>query len=151
RSARPGRTRLRRARPARLGARGFHARPRRPPLAARGQHRAGHYQPLADAQVGRRARRVVRRSVLADPRNLRGGSGRMSAFLRIAAWVIAVALVALPVVAVLEGWIGADRWPLRTLRVAGTLERVDEQQLRAAVLPHARKGFFAIRLEDAQA
>ncbi len=75
----------------------------------------------------------------------------MSAFLRIAAWVIAVALVALPVVAVLEGWIGADRWPLRTLRVAGTLERVDEQQLRAAVLPHARKGFFAIRLEDAQA
>lgn len=75
----------------------------------------------------------------------------MTAFLRIAAWIIALALVALPVVAVLEGWIGADRWPLRTLRVAGTFERVDEQQLRAAVLPHARKGFFAIRLDEAQA
>jgi cell division protein FtsQ len=75
----------------------------------------------------------------------------MSAVLRIAAWIIAVALVALPVVAVLEGWIGAERWPLRTLRVGGDLKRVDEQKLRAAVLPYARKGFFAIRLEDAQA
>jgi len=75
----------------------------------------------------------------------------MSAFLRIAAWIIALALVALPVVAVLQGWIGADRWPLRTLRVAGQLERVDEQKLREAVLPYARKGFFAIRLDEAQA
>jgi cell division protein FtsQ len=75
----------------------------------------------------------------------------MSAFLRIAAWIIAVALVVLPVVAVLQGWIGADRWPLRTLRVTGELKRVDEQKLRTAVLPYARNGFFAIRLEDAQA
>lgn len=75
----------------------------------------------------------------------------MGAFLRLAAWLLALALVALPVVAVLQGWIGADRWPLRTLRVAGELERVDEGKLRAAVLPYARKGFFAIRLADAQA
>ena len=75
----------------------------------------------------------------------------MSALLRIAAWIIALSLVALPVVAVLQGWIGADRWPLRTLRVAGQLERVDEQKLREAVLPYARKGFFAIRLDQAQA
>ena len=75
----------------------------------------------------------------------------MSAFLRIAAWMIAVALVVLPVIAVLQGWIGAERWPLRTLRIGGDLERVDEQNLRAAVLPYARNGFFAIRLEDAQA
>jgi cell division protein FtsQ len=75
----------------------------------------------------------------------------MSAFLRVAAWIIALSLVALPVVAVLQGWIGADRWPLRTLRVAGQLERVDEQKLREAVLPYARNGFFAIRLDQAQA
>ena len=74
----------------------------------------------------------------------------MSAFVRLVAWLLALALVALPVVAVLQGWIGADRWPLRTLRVVGTLERVDEQKLREAVLPYARNGFFAIRLEDAQ-
>jgi cell division protein FtsQ len=75
----------------------------------------------------------------------------MTAFLRLVAWLLALALVALPVVAVLQGWIGAERWPLRTLRVSGELKRVDEQKLRAAVLPYARKGFFAIRLADAQA
>lgn len=71
--------------------------------------------------------------------------------LRLAAWVLALALVALPVVAVVNGWIGADRWPLRTLRVQGELKRVDEDRLRAAVLPYARAGFFAVRLADAQA
>ena len=71
--------------------------------------------------------------------------------LRVATWTLALALVALPVVAVMNGWIGAERWPLRTLRVGGDLKRVDEQKLREAVLPYARSGFFAIRLEDAQA
>lgn len=73
------------------------------------------------------------------------------AVLRIVVWTIAVAVVALPVVAVLNGWIGTERWPLRTLRVGGELERVDAQLLRATVLPYARSGFFAVRLDDAQA
>ncbi|BCT91769.1 cell division protein FtsQ [Lysobacter helvus] len=75
----------------------------------------------------------------------------MNALLRILAWTFAVALVVLPVVAVLNGWIAAERWPLRTLRVQGSLHNVDEQLLRATVLPYARRGFFAVRLEDAQA
>lgn len=75
----------------------------------------------------------------------------MNALLRIVAWTLAVALVVLPVVAVLNGWIGADRWPLRTLRVHGSLRNVDEHALRATVLPYAQRGFFAVRLEDAQA
>src|SRR3546814_7579980 len=83
----------------------------------------------------RSAGRVVRGAVLADP-----GDGDMSTFLRVAAWIIALSLVALPVVAVLQGWIGADRWPLRTLRVGGQLERVDEQKLSEAVLPYAQIG-----------
>ena len=74
----------------------------------------------------------------------------MSALLRIVAWVLAVALVALPVVAVLNGF-GAERWPLRTLRINDGLQRVDVAKLRATVLPHAQRGFFAVRLEDAQA
>jgi len=74
----------------------------------------------------------------------------MSALLRLSGWILAVALVLLPVVAVLEGWIGADRWPLRTLQVHGTFERVDEAKLREALLPHAASGFFAIELRDAQ-
>jgi cell division protein FtsQ len=75
----------------------------------------------------------------------------VNALLRIVAWTLAVALVVLPVVAVLNGWIGADRWPLRTLRVHGALRNVDEHALRTTVLPYAQRGFFAVRLEDAQA
>lgn len=75
----------------------------------------------------------------------------MSALIRILSWALALALVSLPVVALVNGWIGADRWPLRTLRIQGDLERVDAQRVRATVLPHARNGFFAVRLGDAQA
>lgn len=75
----------------------------------------------------------------------------MSALLRTFVWTLALAVVALPVVAVLQGWIGAERWPLRTLRVSGELVHVEDRALREAVLPHARQGFFAMRLADAQA
>ena len=75
----------------------------------------------------------------------------MNAMLRILAWLLAVALVALPVVALVNGWIGAERWPLKTLRLQGHVERVDPAAVRAALLPYARQGFFAVRLADAQA
>jgi cell division protein FtsQ len=75
----------------------------------------------------------------------------VNAALRILAWTLALLLVTLPVVAVVNGWIGAGHWPLRTLRVEGRLQRVDAQRLRATVLPYAAKGFFAVRLADAQA
>lgn len=74
----------------------------------------------------------------------------MNTSLRILAWLIAVALVALPVVAVLNGWVGAERWPLSRLRVTGDFKRISPEQLRALVLPYARPGFFAVRLQDAQ-
>lgn len=74
----------------------------------------------------------------------------MNAVLRILAWLLAVALVALPVVAVVNGWIGADRWPLTRLRLHGEFERVDPAQLRSVVLPYAKRGFFAVRLQEAQ-
>jgi len=74
----------------------------------------------------------------------------MNAALRILAWLLAVALVALPVVAVLNGWVGAERWPLSKLRVTGDFKRVPAEQLQAVVLPYARLGFFAVRLKDAQ-
>ena len=75
----------------------------------------------------------------------------MSALLRTFVWMLAMAVVALPVVAVLQGWIGSDRWPLTTLRVTGELVHVQDQELREAVLPYASQGFFAMRLAEAQA
>lgn len=74
----------------------------------------------------------------------------MNAALRILAWLLALALVALPVVAVVNGWIGAERWPLTKLRVHGEFQRVDPVQLRAVVLPYAQRGFFAVSLQQAQ-
>lgn len=74
----------------------------------------------------------------------------MNAVLRIFTWLLAIALVVLPVVAVVNGWIGAERWPLTKLRVHGEFKRVDPAQLRAVVLPHAQPGFFAVRLQAAQ-
>jgi cell division protein FtsQ len=75
----------------------------------------------------------------------------MSAMLRLMGWILALALVALPVVAVVNGWVGGERWPLRTLRVQGDLHRVDEAGLRATVLPFADRGFFAVKLDRIQA
>lgn len=71
--------------------------------------------------------------------------------LRLVGWLLAVALVALPVVAVLNGWIGASQWPLTRLRANGEFHRVDTALLQRTLLPYARRGFFAVRLDDAQA
>jgi cell division protein FtsQ len=71
--------------------------------------------------------------------------------LRLLAWILAVALVLLPVVAVVNGWVGGAQFPLRTLRVQGQLQRVDEAKLRATVLPYARRGFFAVQPDRIQA
>ncbi|MBB3345455.1 cell division protein FtsQ/DivIB [Luteimonas sp. RC10] len=69
---------------------------------------------------------------------------------RILAWLLALALVALPVVAVMQGWIGAERWPLRVLRINDGLEQVDVARVRETVLPHAQRGFFAVDLAQAR-
>ena len=71
----------------------------------------------------------------------------MNVLVRLLAWTLAIALVALPVVAVLNGWIAGDRWPMRRLEVSGPFARVSADEVRAAVLPQVQSGFFAIRME----
>jgi cell division protein FtsQ len=67
--------------------------------------------------------------------------------LRLAAWLFALALVALPVVAVLNGWFAAERWPIERLRLNAAFERVDEQAVREAVAPELADGYFAVDLD----
>lgn len=74
----------------------------------------------------------------------------MSAILRLAGWLLAVALVALPVVAVVNGWVGASQWPLSKLRVTGEFQRVDGALLQKTLMPYAQRGFFAVDLEGAR-
>ncbi|HAI59936.1 MAG TPA: cell division protein FtsQ [Xanthomonadaceae bacterium] len=63
---------------------------------------------------------------------------------RLLGWTFALLLLAMPVVAVVNGWIGADRWPIRTLALQAPLKLVDEATLRATIAPMARGGFFAV-------
>jgi cell division protein FtsQ len=72
----------------------------------------------------------------------------MNALVRIAAWLLAITLVTLPVVAVLNGWIAGSRWPMRHLVVTGEFRQVSDAQVRQVVLPYVRRGFFAVDLES---
>jgi len=67
--------------------------------------------------------------------------------LRFAAWLIAITLVALPVVGVLQGWFASERWPVRELQVHATFSHVSATQVRTAVTPSLGAGFFAIDLD----
>ena len=74
----------------------------------------------------------------------------MNWLLRIAAVILALALLAAPVVAVRMGVIGADRWPIQKLRVTSKMQYVDAAQLRKTLAPFAAQGFFGVDLDGAQ-
>jgi len=63
---------------------------------------------------------------------------------RLLGWIFALLLLALPVAAVVNGWIGGERWPIRTLVLQAPLKLVDEATLRATIEPMTRGGFFAL-------
>jgi len=70
-------------------------------------------------------------------------------------WLVALTLITLPVIAVVNGWVGSERWPLNTLRIhpapgQASLERTDLAALRETLKPFAEHGYFAISLQDAQ-
>jgi cell division protein FtsQ len=69
---------------------------------------------------------------------------------RLVAWCLAVALVALPIVGVLRGWFAAGRWPVTQLTVQAEFKHVSADEIRAAVRPRLGKGFFALDLDAVQ-
>ena len=74
----------------------------------------------------------------------------MKGAVRLAAWCLAIALVALPVFGLLGGWFAADRWPVTQLTVQAEFKHVSAAEIRAAVLPRLGKGFFALDLDAVQ-
>ncbi|MDE1885969.1 MAG: cell division protein FtsQ/DivIB [Xanthomonadaceae bacterium] len=68
--------------------------------------------------------------------------------LKTVSWLIALTLVALPVIGVLEGWFAANRWPVRYLQVEAEYNHVSAEQIRAAATTQLGKGFFALDLDD---
>ncbi|MGA9342703.1 MAG: cell division protein FtsQ/DivIB [Rhodanobacteraceae bacterium] len=68
--------------------------------------------------------------------------------LKLLAWSIALALVALPVIGVLNGWFAADRWPVKKIDVRAPFDHVSAEQIRAAVRTELGAGFFAVDLDQ---
>jgi cell division protein FtsQ len=68
--------------------------------------------------------------------------------LKLLAWTIALALVALPVIGILNGWFATDRWPVKYLQVEAEYNHVSAEQIRAAAATHLGTGFFALNLES---
>ena len=75
----------------------------------------------------------------------------MNALLRIAAWILAVALVVAPGAAVLNGWVAGERFPMRQLVVTGEFRQVSDARVRSVVMPYVRHGFFAVDLDAMRA
>ncbi len=70
----------------------------------------------------------------------------MSGVLKFAAWLLALALIALPIVGVLNGWFATESWPVTRLSVQAQFDHVSADAIRAAAQPHLGRGFFATRL-----
>lgn len=71
--------------------------------------------------------------------------------LRLFAWLLALGLLALPVVGVLNGSFASERWPLRRLDLNAEQVRVDPAQVQLVVARHAAAGFFALSLAELRA
>jgi len=68
--------------------------------------------------------------------------------IRLVAWAVAIALVALPIVGVLNGWFAGARWPVTQLGLRAQFDHVGAEQIRAAAEPALARGFFALRLDE---
>jgi cell division protein FtsQ len=73
----------------------------------------------------------------------------MNALVRTLAWGIALVLVALPLVAVMNGWLAAERWPIKRLQLSAEFQRVSAEQVRGALEAQLQPGFFAFDIEAA--
>lgn len=66
----------------------------------------------------------------------------MSMLARILAWLLALTLVALPLAAVLTGWMAPERWPIRRLEVSAEYRHVSDEQVRVVVAARVGRGYF---------
>jgi cell division protein FtsQ len=66
--------------------------------------------------------------------------------IKAAAWLVALAVIALPVVAVVNGWVGGGHWPFRQLRVDADFDKVNVEAVQNAAAPALAAGFFAVDL-----
>jgi cell division protein FtsQ len=66
--------------------------------------------------------------------------------IRLSGWLLALAVLAVPVVAVLRGWLAAGQWPVKYLTIDAPYTHVSAAEVAVAVQPLLQKGFFAVDL-----
>ncbi len=66
----------------------------------------------------------------------------MSVWLRILTWCLALGLIALPLAAVMHGWLAPQRWPIKQLAVTAEYQHVGEDAIKATVVEHMGQGYF---------
>ena len=71
--------------------------------------------------------------------------------IRLGGWLLALAVLALPVVAVLRGWLAAGQWPVKYLTIDAPYTHVSAAEVAVAVQPLLQKGFFAVDLQRVRA
>lgn len=71
--------------------------------------------------------------------------------LRIFSWIGGLGLIALPILAAMQGWFIAERWPIRQLSLHAEFGQVSADELRQVIAPTVGRGFFAIDLKQVQA
>ncbi len=74
-----------------------------------------------------------------------------AAAIRMTGWLLALAVLAMPVVAVLRGWLAARQWPVRFVTVEGPDLHVRATSVVRTVQPLLQHGFFAVDLQRVRA
>ncbi len=70
----------------------------------------------------------------------------MPAFRRLLLGLLVLAILASPVLAVLNGWLGGQHWPMKHLSVSAPFHFVSQVQIQKTITPHLKQGFFAVDL-----
>lgn len=70
----------------------------------------------------------------------------MPALRRLLLGLLVLIILASPVLAVLNGWVGGQHWPMKRLSVSAPFHYVTQAQIHKATVPYLKKGFFAVDL-----
>jgi cell division protein FtsQ len=74
------------------------------------------------------------------------GASLMHAFRRLLLGLLITTILAAPVLAVLNGWIGGQHWPMKHLQVSAPFHFVSQVRVQKVVMAQVRQGFFAVDL-----
>lgn len=70
----------------------------------------------------------------------------MHALRRLILGIIVLAILATPVLAVLNGWVGGKHWPMKHMQVSAPFHFVTPEQVQKVTVPYLNGGFFAVDL-----